>query len=338
MKYYLGLDVGGTNLAAGVVTEEYEIISRKSVPSGAGKSVEEIVKAMADVSKDALSEAGLKEKDVDYWGIGMPSCVNPKTRLLVHANCFGWRNVPILDYLSTHTQLPILIENDGRCAAYGEILAGAGKNYENAMMLTLGTGVGGGIILEGRIYSGADRMGCELGHTKLVYNGWECTCGQRGCLDVYCSARGLLRIAGEEMQEKPEDLTVRRIFDNWKEGDALAEKIVSRYVDYLVAGLSTFITIFRPEIIILGGGIANAGEAFLERVNRNLKKGTFSGEEIGVPRVVRAKLGNDAGIIGAAMLGAKQNHTASAKRHMGRADEKLEMEAEYDSFFNRQIQ
>lgn len=330
MKYYLGLDVGGTNLAAGVVTDRYEIISRKSVPSGAGKSVEEIVQAMADVSRAALEAAGLTERDVDYWGIGMPSCVNPKTRLLVHANCFGWRNVPILDYLAKHTQLPILIENDGRCATYGEILAGAGKNYNNAMMLTLGTGVGGGVILDGKIYSGADRMGCELGHTKLVYNGWECTCGQRGCLDVYCSARGLLRIAAEEIEAswetapekpvsgngkktglwdicegKPENLTVRQIFDIWKEGDALAEKIVGRYVDYLVAGLSTFITIFRPEIIILGGGISNAGEAFLKRVNQKLEKGTFSGGEIGVPRVVRAELGNDAGIIGAAMLGVK---------------------------------
>ncbi|MCI8598251.1 MAG: ROK family protein [Lachnospiraceae bacterium] len=320
MKYYLGLDVGGTNLAAGVVTEDYEIVSRKSVPSGAGKSVEEIVQAMSDVSKEVLAEVGLTEADVDYWGIGMPSCVNPKTKLLVHANCFGWRNIPILDYLSRHTRLPIVLENDGRCATYGEILAGAGKDYINAIMLTLGTGVGGGIILNRKIYSGADHMGCELGHTKLIYNGRLCTCGQYGCMDAYCSARGLLDTALDELRETKEknsqlwevcngelnSLTVRQIFDVWNQKDALAEKIVTQYVDHLAVGMSTLITIFRPEIIILGGGVSNAGDDFLWRVNERLKVRTFAGEEIGVPQVVRAKLGNDAGIIGAAMLGAKQ--------------------------------
>lgn len=328
MKYHLGLDVGGTNLAAGVVTEQYEIISRKSVPSGAGRSLEEIVRAMADVSWAALTAVGLSEADVEYWGIGMPSYINPETGLLVHANCFGWRNVPILDALARHTKLPVVVENDANCAAYGEILAGAGKDYDNAVMLTLGTGVGGGIILNRRIYAGADGMGGELGHTKLVYNGRQCTCGQYGCMEAYCSARALAGMTREEMAAAPrrgsllweacggvpEALTVRQIFDAWRQKDPLAEKMVDQYVEYLTAGMSTFITIFRPEIIILGGGVSNAGEAFLEKINRRLGAQTFAGMEIGVPRVIRARLGNDAGIIGAAMLRPEKQQSIKKRK------------------------
>lgn len=316
MKYYLGLDVGGTNLAAGVVSEDYKIISRATTPAHAGRSVDEIVRSMADVSREAIAKAGLKESDFDYWGIGMPSYVNPKTNLLVHANCFGWRNIPILDYFRKHMDLPPITENDANCAAYGEILAGAGKNYSNAIVLTLGTGVGSGIILDRKIYAGADNMGSELGHTKLVYNGKQCTCGQYGCMESYCSARALAEMAREALAAEPcretlmlqmcggnvDSLSVYQIFEAWKQGDAMATELVEQYVSYLCAGMSTFITIFRPEVIILGGGVANAGDAFLDLVNSRLEPSTFAGAEIGVPPVIRAELGNDAGIIGAAML------------------------------------
>ena len=321
MKYYLGLDVGGTNLAAGVVTEDYKIISRATTPSGAGRSVDEIVQSMAEVSREAIAKAGLKESDFDYWGIGMPSYVNPKTNLLVHANCFGWRNVPILDYMRKHMNLPPVTENDANCAAFGEILAGAGKNFSKAIVLTLGTGFGSGIILDRKIYTGADNMGGELGHTKLVYNGKQCTCGQYGCMESYCSARALAEMAREAIAAEPErntlmmemcggnpeELTVYQIFESWKQADAMATELVEQYVSYLCAGMSTFITIFRPEIIILGGGVANAGDEFLKLVNDRLEVNTFAGAEIGVPKVIRAELGNDAGIIGAAMLGRQIN-------------------------------
>lgn len=317
MKYYLGLDVGGTNLAAGVVSEQFQIISKAAAPSGRGKTIEEMVHTMAEVSREALRKARLGRSDIAYWGIGMPSYVNPKTKLLVHANCFGWRNIPILDYLSKETDLPVLIENDANCAAYGEILAGAGRYFENAIVLTLGTGVGGGIILNRKIYAGADSMGGELGHTKLVFDGKQCTCGQYGCMESYCSARALNEMAVDALKDpaRPQTilwdfcqgdlsrLTVKHIFDAEKEGDPLAMGLTDQYVKYLAAGISTFVVIFRPEIIILGGGVSNAGDSFFRKVNAALMEETFAANEIGVPNVIRAELGNDAGIIGAAMLG-----------------------------------
>nr|MDA3847304.1 ROK family protein [Vallitaleaceae bacterium] len=197
MNYYLGVDLGGTNIAAGVVVENYNILTKDSAPTFAGRPTEEIIKAMFDLSKKVADEAGISLSEFTSWGIGMPSYVNPKNHLLVHANNLGWINLPIYDFLKKHTDLPIYIENDANCAALGEALAGAARDYDNAIMLTLGTGVGGGIILNKKIFSGCDLMGAELGHTKLVFNGIRCTCGQKGCLESYCSATALIRQAQE---------------------------------------------------------------------------------------------------------------------------------------------
>lgn len=314
MKYYLGLDVGGTNLAAGVIDENYRVLAKASIPAGAGRDVEAITADMAKVSKMAVEKAGMKPSDFSSWGIGMPSYVNPKTELLVHANCFGWRNVPIYSYLEKLMPLPIFIENDANCAALGEALAGSAKGYSNVIMLTLGTGLGGGIILDKKIYAGADQMGAELGHTKLVYGGRQCTCGQFGCAECYCSASALVHQAKEALMQNKDsvimelcghDLTRiegRTVFSALEQGDAVARKVLYQYVDYLSCALSTFVAIFRPEVIILGGGVANAGEALCEPLKERLKVNTFAGNEIGVPDIMVAAGGNDAGIIGAAML------------------------------------
>lgn len=313
-KYYLGLDVGGTNIVAGVIDANFNMLSKESTPTRAGRSVEEITFDMADISKKAVAAAGFTLENISSWGIGMPSYVNPKTNRLVHANNFGWKNIPIYEYLEKHIQLPTYIANDANCAAYGEVLAGAARNYTDAIMLTLGTGVGGGIVLDKKIYSGFDNMGAELGHTKLVYNGVRCTCGQKGCLESYCSSTALIRRTKEAVEEQPDTLIMELcnqdkmqidgevVFEAAKKGDTLAVQIIDEYISYLAAGISTFITIFRPEVIILGGGMAHAGDFLLEPLNERLYTSTFAAEEIGVPKVIRAKLGNDSGIIGAAFL------------------------------------
>jgi glucokinase len=314
-RYYLGLDVGGTNLVAGVVDEDYHVIAKEKISARAGRSIEDITFDMAEVSKTAVRKAGLELGDIPWWGIGMPSCINPKTNLLVHANCFSWKNVPIFNYLEKHMHIPIYISNDANCAAYGEVLAGAAKDCTDAIMLTLGTGVGGGIVLNKRIYSGFDNMGAELGHTKLVYNGVACTCGQKGCLESYCSSTALIRQAKEALDKDKDTLILEMcahnldkidgemIFNAAKDGDRLATGLFNDYVSFLAAGISSFIVIFRPEKIILGGGIAHSGDFLLDAVNEKLYSNTFGAEEIGIPKVVKAELGNDAGIIGAAFLG-----------------------------------
>jgi glucokinase len=314
MKYYLGLDVGGTNLVASVVDENYTILSKERFITNASRSIDEISSDMAEVSRQAVRSAGLELSDVSSWGIGMPSCINPKTNRLVHSNNFGWKDVPVYDYLAKYLNLPTYIANDANCAVYGEVLAGVAKDYTDAVMLTLGTGVGGGIVIDKKIYSGYDTMGAELGHTKLVYNGVRCTCGQKGCLESYCSSTALIRQTKEAVDTTPGSLIMELcggdknridgevVFTAAKEGDPLATQLVDDYIDRLSVGISTFITIFRPQVIILGGGIAHAGDFLLKPLNERLYVNTFAAEVIGVPPVVRAELGNDAGIIGAAFL------------------------------------
>lgn len=313
-KYYLGLDVGGTNFVAGVVDDDYNIIAKASMSARIGNTVEELAKNMADISKKAVSKAGLTLEEISSWGICMPSNINPKTNLLVHANCFGWRNVPIYDYLKKHISLPIFIANDANGATYGEILAGSASKYSTALMFTLGTGVGGGIIIDKKIYAGADNMGAELGHTKLVYNGERCTCGQKGCLEAYCSATALIRMTKAAVKKNPMSLILE--LANFNEdningecvcqaaiqGDTVATQLLDDYTSYLAAGISSLISVFRPEVVMLGGGIAAAGDLILKPVNEKLKTCTHAGDEIGVPPVVNATLGNNAGIIGAAFL------------------------------------
>jgi len=313
MKYYLGVDLGGTNIAAGVVDEHFRIIAKHSIPTLAGRSVDEISSDLAKVSRHVISQAGLKVSDFTSWGIGMPSCLNPKTGRLVHSNNMGWRNVLILDTLGKYLDLPIIIENDANCAALGESLNGAARDFDNAVLITLGTGVGGGLILDRKIYSGADHMGGELGHIKMVCNGTTCTCGQKGCFEAYASATALIRQTQEAMKRNPKSImnelsggldkvTGRTAFDAARKGDAAALGVVDQYAEYIACGLSSLITIFRPEVIIIGGGISNEGGYLLDRINDKILVNTFGALECGVPSVIKAQLGNDAGIIGAAML------------------------------------
>ena len=314
MNYYLGLDVGGTNLAAGIVDEDYKVIEKAILPAGAGRSIAEITKDMIRVCEMAAEKVNRKLTDFPVLGIGMPSYVNPATQLLVHANCFGWRNVPIFSYLEKYYNGQIYIENDANCATLGEMLAGNARGHQNIIMLTLGTGVGSGIILDGKIYAGADMLGAELGHIKLIYRGKRCTCGQLGCADSYCSARGLADQAREVLETGAESLMrtlcegnlekldSRIVFEAAAQKDKVASEVLDQYMDYLVAALSTFTTIFRPEVIILGGGVANAGKALTEPLQKSLLVNTFAGAEIGVPEIKLAACPDDAGIIGAAFL------------------------------------
>ena len=316
VDYYLGLDAGGTNLVAGVVDPGGHIISKEGISLGDDKSLETVTASMYEVSCAALQKAGIEWRDVPYWGIGMPSTVNAKTGLLVHANCYGWRNVPIFTWLQRYTDKRIYRENDANCAALAEREAGAGKNCDNMIMLTLGTGVGGGIILDGRLYRGANGLGAEPGHTKIVKGGRKCTCGKYGCLEAYASATALINRAVQVIQEHPEsmlkrlydrnELDGRTIFEALGSGDEQAKLIVDEWAEYLAAGMSSFVSLFRPEKIVLGGGLSAAGDMLLEPVRRYLAERSFGAEEIGVPEVVGAVLGNDAGIIGAAYTGINE--------------------------------
>ncbi len=298
--YHLGLDVGGTNLAAALYDDEYNKLSHRSIPAGGSRGWQEIVADMAAVSRAVVEDAGVGLDQVECWGIGMPSCIDKRTGLLVNAHQFGWKNVPIREWLAPLLPLEVRIDNDANCAAYGESLAGAAKGHDNVVMLTLGTGVGSGIIVGGRIFSGADGMGAELGHTTIVGDGRVCNCGMKGCLEAYCSATALIKRGREVFGDACVDAEF--IFNQAKAGVPAAVALVDEYAGFLAIGLANVTTIFRPEVLILGGGVANAGAFLIDRVNAVLPSVTYNGGTIGVPPVVRATLGNDAGLIGAAFL------------------------------------
>ncbi|MCL1928507.1 MAG: ROK family protein, partial [Treponema sp.] len=216
--------------------------------------------------------------------------------------------------LEKHIKKPLFIMNDADCAALGEVFAGCAGEYKNALMITLGTGVGGGMIIDGKIFSGCDNMGTEMGHIKLVYEGVLCTCGQKGCFEAYGSATALIAQTKEVLRQNPsgkmnemcggdlEKVDGKLAFDAARQGDSTAVQVMDQYISYVAAGLSSLIVAFRPEVIIIGGGIGGEGEFLLEPLNKRIRELTTAAEELGVPKAVAAKMGNDAGLIGAAML------------------------------------
>ena len=316
MKYYLGIDLGGTNIATSVIDENYRFVARHSVPTLGTRPFEAVVKDMADAGREVLKKAGLTEKDIGYVGIGAPSTIEPKTQHIVFANNLGWKDADLAGEFRKNWDIPVKIANDADCAALGESLAGAAKDYDSVLMLTLGTGVGGSFILNKKIYLGGNGYGCEPGHSTLVYNGVRCTCGRRGCLEAYASVTALIRQSIEMMARYPgslmreicgNDMTKvdgRTAFDAAKKGDEAALRVVENYEGYLAAGIGSLVVTFRPTVVILGGGLSNEGENLLEPVRRLVHETLYAADLIAPPAILKASLGNDAGIIGAAMLGA----------------------------------
>lgn len=315
MKYYLGIDLGGTNIAAGVTDEQGNIINKVSRKTKANTmDFCRLVSHIADTAKEAVSIPELCTEMVSAVGMGTPSCINPSNGLLVNANNLGWKNVPLQIEMEKHFNVPVYIQNDAACAALGETVKGAAAGYDSVLMVTLGTGVGGGIILNNRIFNGCDSMGAEIGHTKLVSGGLLCTCGQKGCFEAYASAAALTEQARAAAKEFPEsvmnemcgnefsEMNAQIPFEAAKAGDKTAAGVIERYIYYLASGLSSLTAVFRPQVIVIGGGISGQGNYLIEPLRKKLYELTFSAEQIGIPEVVCASLGNDAGIIGAAML------------------------------------
>jgi len=312
MKYRLGVDLGGTGIKAGVVDENFNIVQKHSLATGASRSFVEVVSDIARAARETAELAGLSVADFPVVGVGSPSCINPNTGRLVFSNNTSWKNVPLREELEKHLPVPVLIGNDANCAVVGESVAGAAQGYSDVLMFTLGTGVGGGVILNGKLYCGADGMGTELGHTRFVYGGEPCTCGIEGCFEAYASVTALIRDAKRAMAGHPESalheasrlegVTGRAVFDCAKAGDATALALVERYADYVAAGAGSLVNVFRPQVVLIGGGVSSAGSFLLDRVRAGIAKYVFASDVIGVPPVLPAQLGNDAGIIGAAYL------------------------------------
>lgn len=307
--YRIGIDLGGTNIAAGVVDEGQHIVAEVSLPTGAERPAEAVVADICRAAEKAMEKAGITAAHCASVGIGSPGTCDSANGVVVRAYNLGWFNVPVCSMVTARLGLPCRLSNDANCAALAETVAGGAVGCRNMILITLGTGVGGGIIIGGKIYDGMRGAGAELGHTLLVLDGEPCTCGRRGCWEAYSSATALIRQARQAAAEHPESLlagaeeiTGKTVFDAADRGDETANAVVDRFCDYLGAGVTNIVNALAPEVILIGGGISRQGERLLAPVRRYVEKNCFGGKDGAIPIIAAARLGNDAGIIGAAAL------------------------------------
>ncbi len=312
--YKVGIDLGGTNIKAGIVDAQYHIVKQASVPTQAERTYQEIVKDMAMLVKHLMEETGICEEEVEGIGIGSPGMIDAKEGVVVYSNNIRWDNVPLVQEMNSYFSCPVKISNDANCAALGEAKAGAAKGVPNVILLTLGTGVGGGIVVDGKLFEGGHAGGAELGHTMLVAGGEECTCGRRGCIEAYASATALIKEAIRKALIHPEsmmnilckndinNMNGKIPFDAAQAGDKAGKEVIDRYIRYLGESIADFVNIFRPDVVLLSGGVCNQGEKLTEPLNQYIKDKCFGGEKSFIPPVRCATLGNNAGIIGAASL------------------------------------
>ena len=315
--YRIGIDLGGTNIAVGLVNENYEIVVKRSTPTKAQRPADEIAADMAALCVKVCEEKGITVADVENIGIATPGVANSETGAVEYACNLPFRRYPLAPKIAQILGVSadkVKLANDANAAAWGEAVAGAAKGSTNSVMITLGTGVGGGIIVDNKIYTGFNFAGAELGHIVIEIDGVPCGCGRRGCWEAYSSATALIRMTNEKIAEyekegkytsmsSVERVSGRTACEAMRAGDKAGKEVYDKYIKYLASGLGNIINIFQPEIISLGGGVSNEGQSLIDDLLPLVRKEQY-GEGI-VEKLTDlriAKLGNDAGIIGAALL------------------------------------
>ena len=311
----IGVDIGGTNVAVGIVGEDYRLIKKKSTPT-AKDDPYGITDAIVSLSRELLADCGASIEEVASLGIGYPGIVDDAAGVAVYANNLGFRDFPFAREI--RKQLPIEsihLGNDANAAALGEAVAGAARGAKNVVVITLGTGVGGGIIIGGHLYTGANDVAGELGHMVIERGGYPCSCGRRGCFEAYSSATALVRMTRDALGAHPESemhalvakkngkVSARVPFDAARAGDTAAKEVIDTYLSYLACGISNLINIFQPEVIVIGGGISGEGENLTGPLTPIVLRECYGNGIVKMPALLTATLGNDAGIIGAACLG-----------------------------------
>ncbi len=311
MKYFAGIDLGGTFVKCGIVSENGELVIKDKIPTGAQRPYAQIAEDMAELVRSLAQRAGV---NVAAAGIGSPGTIDSANGVVVYSNNIKWENVPIAGEIAKRLGVPVFMTNDANAAALGESYAGAGKKYKTSVFVTLGTGVGGGIVLDGSLYEGGRSAGAEIGHMLIKLNGERCTCGRRGCLEAYASATALIKQTKRAMNRAKnsvmwdicggqlKNVDGKTAFDGMRAGDEAAAKAVNTYIGYLAEGLINICNIFRPDAILLGGGICAEGEALLQPLKERVSAAVFGGMNYAPVEILTASLGNDAGVYGAARL------------------------------------
>lgn len=310
--YSIGIDIGGMTIKAGLVDEDGAIIEQIRVKTE--KTPEKCLDKLFEQIDELISHNKITIKDIKGIGIGCPGAVSAETGVVDFLPNLGWVNVPIVKIMNERFGVPVRISNDANVAALGEAIFGAAKGYNTSVMFTLGTGVGGGIIIDKKLYEGGHGRGAELGHTTLVLDGEPCTCGRNGCIETYVSATALMRQTraamladNDSVMWKIVDGDIDKIdgktaFDGARAGDKTAKKVVDKYVMYLSESIMNMLNIFRPDAFILGGGIGKEGKYLTDMVKEYCEKFEYGYKTAPKTEILTATLGNDAGIIGAAVL------------------------------------
>lgn len=312
--YNIGIDLGGTNIKVGLVNEKYEIIAKTSVPTELPRPAEAIVKSMVDAVWSVLNEAKVTIGEVQSIGIGTPGVANRNSGTVLYSSNLNFKNTDLRSLIKKFLDKPVYVENDANAAAFGEVLAGAGRGFKDVVVVTLGTGVGGGIIIDGKIYTGFNFCGAEIGHTVIEFNGRQCSCGRKGCFEAYSSATALINMTKESMEAHKDSkmweiaggsldgVDGKTAFDGMRADDAAAKDVVNMYIEYLGCGLTNIVNTFQPEVLLIGGGICKEGENLTKPLGEIIHRDSYCVDAERVTRLDICKLGNDAGIIGAAFL------------------------------------
>ena len=313
---YIGIDVGGTDVKIGLLDENANILAQGKTPTGVGGSYQEIIRNMAEYATKLLSQSGFTMDDVAAVGVGVPGVTNQQTGVVMRCVNMEWWDIPLRDEMQKHIPKPIVIDNDANLAGFAESICGVSAGTDSSMFITLGTGVGGGLVFNGRPWSGYHGAGGEIGHITMMIDGEQCTCGRKGCLERYCSATALIRLAKEAAiahhestlwsvsDNNLEKLNGKNIFACAMAGDETALQVFDQYIHYLCLALSSIIALLDPEVIVIGGGLSKDGPFLLKAIDARIK-GYLAFPEVPYTDIKIATLGANAGFIGAALL-AKQ--------------------------------
>ena len=307
-----GIDVGGTGIKVGLIDEKHQIVGEGTIHTFTDIPFEDQVQHMAQCVLDTAAAAGLGPKDIEMVGVGIPGIANSAGEVIKCTN-MGWFHVPFRSVFQRFLNVPVHIDNDANVAALAESVAGVSKGTSSSVFITIGTGIGSGIIIGGRIWNGFHGIGGELGHVILDLNGVPCTCGNRGCLERYCSATALIRMGREAVEAHPESMILqmaggdpanieaRTVIDSARQNDPTAVQVYGEYIDYLSQAIASVVNLLDPEVIVIGGGVSKAGDFLLDPLHREYPKYVIFNDQP-MPEIKLAVLGAKAGMIGAAML------------------------------------
>ncbi len=318
MGYIIGIDLGGMSAKAAIFDGEGRILAKSNIATNSADGFDGTAKKLDGVARAVAREAKIDFSEVEAIGIASPGVVNSKTGVVLKWGNYGWLNAPLGETVEQLTGKKVYVANDANAAALGEAKFGASSVYESSIFITLGTGVGGGIIVDGKMLEGYMSAGAEIGHMILREGGALCGCGRHGCFECYASATALIRQTKRKMEENMDsamwdvakgsldNVDGRTAFEAAKKGDRDAQAVVDRYIGYLSEGIADLVNILRPEAIVLGGGVANEGEALFAPLRKAVDERSYLPSSVVPLKIVGAKLGNSAGIYGAYSL-AKAN-------------------------------